>query len=85
MMSFLNRLNGWRVIDTAPTDGTQILILYATGPNTQYITQSRWDPTFNNWETRLMDLMDPNWGDTSASWKALYWRPVVLPDRRYLK
>lgn len=66
--------NGWRPIETAPRDGTRIIV-YRPKFDGDYIPQVGWD----FWMTK--GLLEPTWGKSRKDVPPTHWMPFPEPPR----
>ena len=72
----------WRTIDTAPKDGTVVLIFAAgeTGSNNQTVKMAYWDDT-DGWTEALGDGYAESWSGTIGNWGVTHWMPLPEPPK----
>lgn len=74
------RLEGWQPIETAPKDGTAILIACDYHrPNRSQVTLAWWEPRVRKWvESQHWDDCEDDWNFNTCAFRVTHWMP--LPD-----
>ena len=74
----------WQTIDTAPKDGTRVLLCTILADGTQYVVLGHWPvkPIFDQYDEKPAAIIEPRWceGDHVPLWRqSTHWMPLPNP------
>lgn len=77
-------MNAWQTIDSAPRDGTEILLTWMEDDQPQDIARMRWNPHATNFlfpgVVGMWDAMTFTWTEHNPDGAPTHWMPLPPPE-----